>query len=83
VRGEVDGPARDILGCFLDTRADPDEMNRFALSDDRALEYSVLQESDARPDVHAAFDAGAGDDAVADCGMRIAKEDESVLDQNR
>jgi hypothetical protein len=32
-RCEVDSPARGILGCFLDTRADPNEMNRFALSD--------------------------------------------------
>jgi hypothetical protein len=32
-RCEVDSPARGILGCFLDTRADPNEMNRFALGD--------------------------------------------------
>jgi hypothetical protein len=32
--------------------------------------------------VHAALVAGAGDDAVADRGVRIAEEDERVLDQN-
>jgi hypothetical protein len=36
-----------------------------------------------RAHVHAALDAGAGNDAVADRGMRIAEEDERVVDQNR
>jgi hypothetical protein len=35
-------------------------------------------ESDAGTHAHAALDAGAG----ADRGMRIAKEDERVMDQN-
>jgi hypothetical protein len=35
---EVDGSSRGVFGCFLDARADPDEMNCPALSDDRPLE---------------------------------------------
>jgi len=57
-------------------------MHRPALRDDRALEHSIFQESDAGPHVHAAFDAGAGDDAVADPSAGIAKKDERVMDQN-
>jgi hypothetical protein len=71
---EVDGPASGIFGCFLHTRADPDKMNRRALRDDRPLEHTVFQESDARSHIHAALDAGAGDDPIADGGVRIAKE---------
>ena len=46
------------------------------------LERSVFQKIDARPHIHAAFDACAGDDAVADRGVRIAEEDQSIIDQN-
>src|SRR5262249_18527491 len=81
--GEVDGSARGIFGCFFDTRSDPDKMNRPALSDDRPLKHSVFQESDARPHIHAALDAGAGNDPVADGGVRIAKEYKRILDQTR
>jgi hypothetical protein len=41
--GEVDSPAGGVLGCFLDTRTDPDEMNCAALSDDRPLESSAMR----------------------------------------
>lgn len=55
---EVDSPACGVFGGFLDARADPDEMDRRTLSDDRAFKRSVLQQSDAC--MHAALDAGAG-----------------------
>lgn len=48
------------------------------LDDDRVLEHSILQESDAGPHVHAALDAGAGDDAVADRGVRIAEKKQAL-----
>ena len=41
-----------------------------------------FQEVDARPYIHAAFDACAGDDAVADRGVRIAEEDQTIIDKN-
>ena len=47
------------------------------------ISLTDLQESDANPHVHAALDAGAGDDAVADRSVGIAKKDERILDQNR
>ena len=59
---------------FLDARTNTNKMDRLPLSDDWPLERSVFQEIDARPHIHAAFDACAGDDAVADRGVRIAKE---------
>jgi hypothetical protein len=48
-----------------------------------ALEPPILQESNAGPHVHAALEAGAGDDAVADRGVGVPEEDERILDQNR
>src|SRR5215831_18438471 len=58
-------------------------MNGLALSDDRTLERAVFQKSDACPHIHAALDAGAGNDPIADGGVWIAKEYERVLGQNR
>src|SRR5215831_14450422 len=58
-------------------------MNGLALSDDRTLECAVFQKSDACPHIHAALDAGAGNDPIADGSVWIAKEYERVLDQNR
>src|SRR5215831_17677171 len=58
-------------------------MNGLALSDDRTLECAVFQKSDARSYIHAALDAGAGNDPIADGSVWIAKEYERVLDQNR
>src|SRR5262249_9783307 len=80
--GELDGSSRGIFGCFLDARTNTNKVDRLPLSDDRPLERSILQETDARPHIHAAFDACAGDDAVADRGVRISEEDQSIIEQN-
>ena len=57
-------------------------MNRPALSDNRPLEWAVLQEIYPGPDLHAAFDAGPGDDPITNRGVRITEKDQRILDQN-